>query len=130
MSGVGDRGESREVQLCSITEGSVSGDDPGLLVFCGFSVPGSDRQAAVSRRLISVLRSAASLCWQSLLGTLSSLSHLVPGGRLHMRSLQFQLHRSWDRLDYSALVAWTPTCRLDLFWWLDESSLCQGVSLV
>ena len=46
-----------------------------------------------------------------------------------MRSLQFQLHRSLDRLNDSALVAWTPTCRLDILWWLDESRLCQGVSL-
>ena len=46
-----------------------------------------------------------------------------------MRSLQFQLHQSWDRLDDSALVSWTPACRLDLLWWLDESRLCQGVSL-
>ena len=53
---------------------------------------------------ISRLRSTASefLCsavppaslWQSLLGMLSSLSHLVPGGRLRMRSLQICLHRS------------------------------------
>ena len=32
--------------------------------------------------------------WQELLGTLSSLSHLVPGGRLCMRALQLALHRS------------------------------------
>ena len=38
-------------------------------------------------------------CWRSLLGTLSSLTHLVPGGRLRMRSLQFQLHRHWDRVE-------------------------------
>ena len=61
VSGAGDCGESREVQLRSVAEGSISGDDPGLPVFCGFSVPGSDHQAAVSRWRISVLRSTASL---------------------------------------------------------------------
>ena len=40
-------------------------------------------------------------CWQSLRGTLSSLTHLVPGGRLRMRSLQFQLHRHWDQVEDS-----------------------------
>ena len=40
--------------------------------------------------LSSVQQPAA--CWQSLLGTLSSLTHLVLGGRLRMRSLQCQLH--------------------------------------
>ena len=42
--------------------------------------------------------------WQVLLGTLSSLSHIVPGGRLRMWPLQLTLHRSWDRVDDSALV--------------------------
>ena len=32
--------------------------------------------------------------WLSLLGILSSLAHLVPGGRLRMRSLQLCLHQS------------------------------------
>ena len=53
-------------------------------------------------------------CWQSLLGTLSSLTHLVPGGRLWMWSLQFQLHRNWDCVEDSTLIPWTLTCRLDL----------------
>ena len=40
--------------------------------------------------------------WLSLLGVLSSLAHLVPGGRLRMRSLQLCLHRSWNRQDMEA----------------------------
>ena len=77
--------------------------------------------------LSSVQQPAA--CWQSLLGTLSSLTHLVPGDRLRMRSIQFQLHRHWDRVEDSTLVSWTPACRLDLLWWLDEPRLQRGVSL-
>ena len=42
--------------------------------------------------------------WLSLLGTLSSRSHLVPGGRLRVRSLQLCLHRSWDRGDQSVRI--------------------------
>ena len=64
--------------------------------------------------LSSIQQPAA--CWQSLLGTLSSLTHLVPGGWLRMRSLQFQLHRNWDRVEDSTLVPWTPACHLDLLW--------------
>ena len=76
------------------------------------------------------LRSAAPPAglWQSLLGMLSSLSHLVPGGRLRMRSLQICLHRSWDRLDPSAPVAWSPDCLRDLQWWLHWDRLSRGVS--
>ena len=68
-------------------------------------------------------------CWQSLLGMLSSLTCLVPGGRLRMRSLQSQLHRNWDCVEDSTLVPWMPACRLDLLWWLDEPRLHRGVSL-
>ena len=46
-----------------------------------------------------------------------------------MRSLQFQLHRHWDRVEDSTLVSWTPACCLDLLWWLDEPRLQRGVSL-
>ena len=87
LSGAGDRGESWEIELHSISEGSVSGDDSGFPVFCGFSVPGSDLQAAVSRRQIFILRSAASLLlavssWHSVLSVPScsrgQASHEVP----------------------------------------------------
>ena len=67
--------------------------------------------------------------WLSLLGMLSSLAHLVPGGRLRMRSLQLCLNRSWDRVDLSAPVSWTGSCLQDLRWWLHLPRLSQGVSL-
>ena len=67
--------------------------------------------------------------WLSLLGILSSLSHLVPGGRLRVRSLQLCLHQAWDRVDQSVRIPWTPVCLRDLQWWLDLPSLSLGVSL-
>ena len=67
--------------------------------------------------------------WLSLLGMLSSLSHLVPGGRLRVRSLQLCLHRSWDRGDQSIRIPWSPDCLRDLRWWLDLPRLSFGVSL-
>ena len=77
------------------------------------------------------LRSAAppASLWQSLLGMLSFLSHLVPGGRLRMRSLQICPRRSWDQLDPSAPVAWSPDCLRDLRWWHHGDRLSRGVSL-
>ena len=68
--------------------------------------------------------------WLRLLGILSSLAHLVPGGRLRVRSLQVCLHQQWDREDLSALIPWSPLCRRDLQWWLDRPRLSLGVSLV
>ena len=49
-----------------------------------------------------------------LLGSLSSLSHLVPGGCLWMRSLQLTLHHSWDQVDDTILVQWDNRCLQDL----------------
>ena len=67
--------------------------------------------------------------WLSLLGMLSSLSHLVPGGRLWVRLLQLCLHRSWDRGDQSIRVSWSQDCLRDLGWWLHLPRLESGVSL-
>ena len=67
--------------------------------------------------------------WLSLLGMLSSLAHLVPGGRLRMRSLQLCLNRSWDHVDLLIPVAWSAVCLQDLQWWLHLPRLSQGVSL-
>ena len=66
--------------------------------------------------------------WLSLLGVLSSLAHLVPGGRLRMRSLQLCLHRSWDRQDLEAPVYASMACLRDLQGWL-HLRLSLGVSL-
>ena len=67
--------------------------------------------------------------WLSLLGVLSSLAHLVPGGRLRMRSLQLCLHRSWDRQDMEAPLLASMECLRDLQWWLHLPRLYLGVSL-
>ena len=67
--------------------------------------------------------------WLSLLGVLSSLAHLVPGGRLRMRSLQLCLHRSWNRQDLEAPVFASMECLRDLRWWLHLPRLYLGVSL-
>ena len=58
--------------------------------------PSPDRVSRLLSTAGEFLRSAAppASLWQSLLGMLSSLSHLVPGGRLRMRSLQICLHHS------------------------------------
>ena len=56
---------------------------------------------------------------------LSSLSHLVPGGRLRMC-----LHQSWDRVDQSTRIPCvSQDCLRDLRWWLHLPHLSQGVSL-
>ena len=67
--------------------------------------------------------------WLELLGVLSSMIQLVPGGQLRMRSLQLVLRRYWDHVDQSILVEWSQEVRQDLDWWLDRERLERGVSL-
>ena len=64
-----------------------------------------------------------------LLGVLSSMIQLVPGGRLRMRSLQLALRRQWDQVDQSWLVEWSPVIQDELSWWLDHDRLVLCVSL-
>ena len=67
--------------------------------------------------------------WLSLLGVLSSLAHLVPGGRLRMRALQLCFHRSWYRQDLEVPVYASMEWIRDLQWWLHLPRLSLGVSL-
>ena len=76
----------------------------------------------------SGLRQRAFL-WMSLLGTMSSLTLLVPGARLRMRSLQLILRKSWDYQNENQLISYGASCLADLQWWSDESNLTPGVPL-
>ena len=67
--------------------------------------------------------------WRKLLGVLSSLTLIVPGGRLRMRSLQLRLHCLWDQEDDSTLIPWDQDCSLDLEWWIVPGRLQAGISL-
>ena len=93
--------------------------------------PSPDRIARLQSTAGEFLSSAnpPASTWLSLLGMLSSLSHLVPGGCLRVRSLQLCLHRSWDRVDQSTWISWSQDCLRDLRWWLHVPCLSLGVSL-
>ena len=92
------------------------------------SVERISRRQSTATELQSYASPPATL-WLSLLGVLSSLAHLVPGGRLRMRSLQLCLHRSWDRQDLVDPVYASMECLRDLQCWLHLPRLSLGVSL-
>ena len=110
-----------------------------IVQYLGVVIDSTSFRASPSQDRISRLRSTADAfrssasppasLWLSLLGALSSLAHLVPGGRLRMRSLQLCLHRSWDRLDLQAPGPVSQVCLQDLQWWLHLPRLSSGVSL-
>ena len=64
-----------------------------------------------------------------MLGRMSSLSLLVLGSRLRMRSHQICFRRSWDFRDESMMIPLDDSCQGDLQWWSDESNLTPGVPL-
>ena len=99
-----------------------------VVQYLGVVIASTSFRASPSVERISRLQSTAAefqscasptaTFWLSLLGALSSLAHLVPGGRLRMRSLQLCLTQSWDRQDLEAPVFTSMECLRDLQWWL------------
>ena len=67
--------------------------------------------------------------WPQLLGVMSSMSVLVPGSRLRMRSLQPRLNVAGPLLVNSDEVSWDDSCLEDLRWWSVESHLLAGLPL-
>ena len=67
--------------------------------------------------------------WRSLLGMMSSMSAIVPGSRLRMRSLQLRLNAAGHLLLDDHLVSWDDGCLRDLRWWSNDSHLLVGLSL-
>ena len=100
-----------------------------VVQYLGVVVDSQSFRASPSPERVAKLRSTANAflscadppasTWLSLLGILSFLSHLVPGGRLRVRSLQLCLHQAWDWVDQSVRIPWTPVCLRDLQWWLN-----------
>ena len=67
--------------------------------------------------------------WRRLLGHLSSLTLLVKGGMLRMRSLQLRLRSKWNFRDYYLRIPWDPLCQEDLLWWSWAIQQREGVDL-
>ena len=67
--------------------------------------------------------------WRRLLGYLSSLTLLVKGGMLRMRSLQIRLRSRWNFRDDYLRISWDPLCQEDLLWWSWAIQQWEGVDL-
>ena len=118
-----------EIQSYSFPLSCISSSDNRFPSFQGFFLPFEIRETLLNCRRIPVLRCSASFILAFSLGVLSSLTPLVLGYRLRMRSLQLRLHHLWDREDDSTLIPWDSACRQDLEWWLVPDLLELGISL-
>ena len=107
--------------------------------YLGVQLDSVSFQASPAQKQVNKLLSIGSLflscvdqhtkSWLELMGMLSSLSRLILGVRLRMRSFQFALHRAWDRLDPETFVRWSSEIRQVFFWWLDRERLELVISL-
>ena len=112
-----------------MSDGHLLGHGDRQPLFEGFPLSGEGRDpVGADRRILSSRRQ--SVIWRSVLGRLSSLCHMVPGGRLRLRSLQLLLRQQWDFVDKSVVPAWSPEVASDLDWWSDASHLLSGVCLM
>ena len=60
---------------------------------------------------------------------MSSLTPLIPGARLRMRSLQLRLRVAGPQTSDLAQISGDDSCHRDLLWWSDASHLVGGVPL-
>ena len=67
--------------------------------------------------------------WQQLLGVMSSLSSIIPGFRLRMRSLQLRLNTAGRLLPDSSSMSWDDSCLEGVRYWSEESHLSVGLPL-
>ena len=87
-----------------------------------------DTLSSLIDEFLSLEQQPAAL-WRKLLGHLSSLTQLIPGGRLRMRAIQLALRRQWDFQDDQVQVHWNSHCQDDLRWWRETDRLSQGCPL-
>ena len=119
----------REVSGDSDSADGIAGSHPGLTAFrASPALKRVEKLLSIGSVFLSCVSQPVS-SWLELLGVLSSMIQLVPGGRLRMRSLQLTLRRQWDQIDQSQLIEWSPVIQDDLSWWRDCDRLVLGVSL-
>ena len=89
-----------------------------------------DRQAEILARAERMLETRMTCAAKvlRLLGRLVAAEKQVPFGRIHMRALQLDLHRSWRHPDNQlrTKVFLSSQSRKDLLWWTDPWNMGQG----
>ena len=99
----------------------------------GFARP-SDDQIMKFVNLVQIFKSQEqppAFQWQQVLGHITSLEKLVPGGRIRTRTLQWQLKSHWtqNQSHPSCPIPLDLQCRLHLDWWTNWTNLTKGIPL-
>ena len=93
--------------------------------------PTPERIKALTECILEFVRDNAppAKLWLRLIGILSSLMILVPGGRRRIRNLQFNINRLWDRKSDFTRIPLNDEILQDLAWWLETEHHSCGISL-
>ena len=128
------RGAGTTSQFQEVVHDPISGHDlsrhvdPVSSVRCK-SDRDKDRKSPQDYRGVSFIPGPPAALWRRLLGHLSSLTILVKGGMLRMRSLQICLRSRWDFRDELLRIPWDPLCQEDLLWWSRAIQKREGIDL-
>ena len=130
VRGAGTTSESQKVITGPISRHDLSRNaDTISSVHCETNRDKSSESPQYNRGVFSRPQAPPAALWRRLLGHLSSLTLLVKGGMLRMRSLQLRLRSKWNfRNDYLR-IPWDPLCQEDLLWWSWAIQQRQGVDL-
>ena len=99
----------------------------------GFCRPSQDRLSAIRLQIKAVTRRAAVKFHviHSLFGLLTATEKIVPYGRIHLRCLQIFLNWHMKRgVKRFQKVTVPSSVLLDLLWWVTESNVAPGISMV
>ena len=129
VRGAGTTSQSQEVVLDSISGHDLSRHaDPISSVHCK-----TDRdkggESPQDHRGVSFIPGPPAALWHRLLGHLLSLTLLVKGRMLRIRSLHIRLRSRWDFRDELLRIPWDPLCQEDLFMVVVGDSIREGVGL-
>ena len=129
LSGAGHPVQPRQELSDSVSDAGLSGDETSNAFFESFSNPQTVLKLSSMLLEFVYCWQQPLLLWRQLLAVVSSLSSIVPGSRLRMRSLQLRFNAAGCLLPDSALVDWDDSCLADLQWWSVESHLLVGLPL-
>ena len=123
--------QPREIRAESYTTDSVFGRQ--LCTTRGNSTTGRREnyqvQASLRKFLTKTVHTAR--VWQHVIGLLVAMEKLVPGGRLRIRPLQFELAKQWKQgiQDQNCLVKVTREVSQAVEWWSQLNNVNEGTQL-
>ncbi|CAG2225767.1 unnamed protein product [Mytilus edulis] len=104
-----------------------------FLTSVGLVLPPEEKFTKLCQKihLFLTVQSVTARQFLQLLGLLNSLADVIPLGRLHIRPLQFYLHKLWIAAsqEWEALIPITQPLFPHLQWWLVQENVMRGLCL-